>query len=225
MKTKTINVYSFDELNEDAKEKAINYYRDNYSSDDSDFISDEVTSTLDKFCDLFNITWHNMDYCEMYRSEWKLNLESDILELSGLRLQKYIWNNYKTDLFKGKYYKSWSTENKIIHRKVKSIFKSKKTGWHDESQHGKYWNVYYGLTLEHSCVLTGMCYDEDVLQPIYNFLDKPNIRTDFETLLNDCLHSLGHSVCSEIESRYEDGYIIEQIQANEYEFDEGGNML
>lgn len=221
MKTKTLNVYSFDELNDEAKQNAIEHFRNN---EDHSFIADEATDTLNKFCDIFNIKWYSFDYCEMYRSEWKFNIEENVLELSGQRLATYLWNNFRRELFKGKYYNSWTSTKKIFHKKVESTLKSKATGWSDKSQYGEYWNVYHGLKLEHSCVLTGVCYDEDILAPIYQFIDKPNSRIDFETLLQDCLHSLAHSVSSEIEYQSKDECIIDMIEANEYEFDEDGEL-
>ena len=90
---------------------------------------------------------------------------------------------------------------------------------------GNYFNAYYSaIQLENCCVLTGVCYDDDILQPIYEFLDNPK-NIEFETLLNDCIYSLCHSVSSEIENQNTDEYITEQIECNGYEFDEDGKMI
>jgi hypothetical protein len=225
MKIKTINVYSFDELNEKAKQKAIDNYR-NTNSDDSQFIYDEANESVIKFHEIFGTNEGSHSWLDCRFD----SIDNNILELKGLRLRTYIINNFYNDIYKGKYYKSWTTKNKVIHRKVKSICKSKKTGWHDESQHGEYWNTYYGLKLDNCCVLTGICYDNFLLQPIYDFIDwksKPDYHsyTDFESLMTDCLASLKDALESEVESRNEDEYIKEEIEANEYEFYEDGNML
>ena len=93
-------------------------------------------------------------------------------------------------------------------------------------KNGDIFNAYYSaINLEHSCVLTGVCYDEDILAPVYEFLEKPNFRIDFEDLLNDCIYSLCHAVQSEIEYQTSDEGIEGTILANEYEFTEDGDLI
>ncbi len=210
MKTITVNLYQFSELSEDAKEKVIENFRDG----NTDFwFLDEVRNSFDKFCDLFSIKWSQIDYQEPYRNEYSIQLDDCIKELSGQRLATYIWNNYKNDLFKRKYLKSFDGHKKHI-----NIVNHTAKGTRKE-----YCNYYSSLKKDNSCVLTGVCYDYDLLQPIYDFLDKPT-DTDFETLLNDCIYSLCHSVSSEIDYQNSDEAITETIEANEYYFDEDGNL-
>ena len=207
MRTIEVKLYSFDELSEEAKEKAISYFRDSESSDPY-FIQD-ANKTFERFADIFSIHWRNIEYREPYRNEYDIKLNDDILHLTGQRLATYIWNNYKRDLFKGKYYSLWSKKD--------VSFKHHKNG------HPVLKTRYSKIFLSNSCVLTGVCYDEDILTPIYEFLDNP-LDIDFETLLNDCIYSLCHSVESEIEYRLSDEAIIETIQDNEYEFTEDGEL-
>lgn len=215
MKTRTINVYEFSELSEEAKEKAINKWR-NGNYDHEFFWQREVESSLDKFCSIFSIDYRQIDYQEPYRNDYKINLDDNILALSGQRLAKYIWNNYKDDIFQGKYY------GKLVDTFKDGI----KIPVSKDHPAGLRHVVRYSRTiLDNSCVLTGVCYDQDLLQPIYDFLDKPTERIDFETLLNDCIYSLCHSVSSEIDYQNSDKGITEEIEANEYEFDENGNMI
>ena len=205
-------VYQFDELTDGAKQKAIEKYRD--SNNEFDWLVSEANNSFEKFADLFNIDWRQIDYNEPYRNEYSLKFDEDVLNLSGLRLAKYIWNNYESFLFKGKYY-SVTSDKKVNHKRVKST----------NLKNGKIFNAYYSaIQKENSCVLTGVCYDDDLLQPIYDFLKKPKDNVDLETLLNDCINSLCHSVSSEIEWRQEDEQIIEEIEANEYEFNEDGSL-
>jgi hypothetical protein len=216
MKTITVNLYKFSELSEDAKEKAINYFRESNNNDQPWFI-DDANNTFESFAKLFSINWQSIDYEQPYRNEYSIKLDDQIIQLSGQRLATYIWNNYKRDLFKGKYYHSQSfskINHPVKHKRVKSqTFKS-----------GNVFNAYYSaIQLEHSCVLTGVCYDEDILQPIYDFLDKPT-DIDFETLLNDCIYSLCHSISSEIEYQQSDEAITEDIEVNDYDFDINGNL-
>ena len=69
-----------------------------------------------------------------------------------------------------------------------------------------------------------MCYDDDILSPIYEFLNKPSDRIDFETLLNDCIYSLCASVNAEIEYQSSEEAITETIEANDYDFTEDGKL-
>jgi len=212
MKTITVNLYQFSELSEEAKENAINYFQN--KEGDFFWITDEAGNSFEKFADIFNITNWAIDYCEPYRNNYRINLDDDIKNLSGQRLATYIYNNYKKDLFKKKYLKSFNG-----HKKHKNIvnYTAKTTG-------NKYCSYYSPLKIDNSCVLTGVCYDDDLLTPIYDFINKPNDRIDFETLLNDCIYNLCHSVASEIEYQYTKECIKENIENNNYEFTEDGNL-
>lgn len=201
-------IYSFNELSDEAKETAISNYRDN---NQEFFWSGEVEDALNKFCDIFSIEYRQIDYCEPCRNDYKINLDDNILELSGLRLHKYILNNFGSYLYKRKYLKSFDGHK--THKNIKNY-----TAQHTGKQ---YCGYYSRIKFDDCCVLTGVCYDNDVLKPIYEFLDKPS-NIDFETLLNDCIYSLCHSVSSEIEWRNEDEQIIDEILANQYEFNEDG---
>jgi hypothetical protein len=210
MKTIDVNLYKFSELSEEAKEKAIQKWRnDNYNY--QPWFIDEANKSFEKFADLFSIDWRNIDYCEPYRNEYSIKLDDQIKELSGQRLATYIWNNFKRDLFKGKFY----------FKDCYTYPNGKKT--EDNRQYKRYIKRYSKIFLDNSCVLTGVCYDQDLLQPIYDFLNKPT-DIDFETLLNDCIYSLCHSVSAEIEYQSSDEAIIETIEANDYDFLENGEL-
>jgi len=217
MRTIETTVYTFDELSEEAKENAINKWRiANQEGDYHWFVSD-ANESFKLFADLFSINWSIIDYEEPSRNEYRLKFNDDILELTGQRLATYIWNNYKNDLFKGKYYHTnkFNTDKKLVHKRVKNTL----------CHNGNYFNAYYSaITLDNCCVLTGVCYDDDLLTPIYEFLDKPK-NLNIETLLNDCIYSLCHSVSSEIDYQNSDEAIIETINCNDYEFEENGDMI
>lgn len=215
MRTVTKEVYSFDELNEDAKQTAIDYYRNNWVC--SDYIYDEAHETVKKFHEIFGTSEGRRSWLEVSTD----SIDNNVLELKGLRLQKYIWNNYAQYLYKGKYYNyKGNTSEKLIHKRIESIYYPNR----------QYWGNYYysAITKDNSCTLTGVCCDYSLLQPIYDFLDnyrsKPNYHNnlDFETLINDCFASLEKDLQSEEESLSEDENIIESIEANEYEWNEDG---
>jgi hypothetical protein len=131
------------------------------------------------------------------------------MELSGIRLAKFIWNNYKDDIFKGKYYSLWSKTDISYehHKEGYPVLKTRRSK----------------ILLDNCCVLTGVCNDDDLLSPIYKFLDNP-IDINFEELLTACINSLCKSVSSEIDYNNSDKGIIETIIDNDYDFTIEGNQ-
>ena len=208
MKTIEITLYKFSELSDNAKQKAIEKWR-NDSYDSQPWFISECNESFEKFAKLFSIDWRNIDYQEPYRNEYSINLDDQIKYLSGQRLATYIWNNYRNDIFKRKYYSLWSKKD-ISYKHYKEGYPVLKTR-------------YSKIQLENCCVLTGACYDDDLLTPIYDFLNKPT-EIDFETLLNDCIYSLCHSISNEIDYHNSDDAITEEIENNEYDFLENGEM-
>lgn len=194
MKTIEVNLYKFSELSDEAKEKAIEKWR-NDSYDSQPWFISESNDSFEKFAELFNIDWRNIDYCEPYRNEYSIKLDDQIKYLSGQRLATYIWNNYKKDIFKGRYY---YTKNKHRHSKIQIE--------------------------DFCCALTGVCYDDELLSPIYEFLKNPEDNMDFEMLLNECIYNLCSNVSDEIDYQNSDEAIIETIEANEYDFLENGEL-
>lgn len=207
MKTKTINLYSFDELTPEAQKKAISNFRNDI--DNTDFIYDEAHESVEKFHDIFGTKEGRYSWLDINTGQ----IDDAILRLSGLRLQKYLWNNYRRDLFKGKYYSLWS--------KTEVSYQYHKEGYPVlKSRHSK-------IILDNSCVMTGVCYDMHLLDPIYDYLDKKDFSNDtttFEDLLNKCIQSLEKSIYSEVEYQNSEQAIKETIEANEYTFEIDGTL-
>jgi hypothetical protein len=207
MRTIRTKIYKFEELSEDAQQKAINKHREVM---DNDFIYDDTHKVVEAFNDVFETKEGRNSWLDVYTD----HMEENILELKGLRLQKYLWNNYKNQLFKGKYYSLWSKKDISYkyHKNGYPVLKSR----------------YSKVLKQNSCVLTGMCYDDDMLQPIYDFLEKRNFSNctiTFYHLINDCFDELRKTVENEIDYRNTDDAIIEEIKANDYEFTENGNIF
>lgn len=70
---------------------------------------------------------------------------------------------------------------------------------------------------EDSCILTGMCYDDD-LRDMMRSVDHDN------ESLNNAFNKYIKSIHKEFESMLTDEYLSEHCQANEYEFTEDGNI-
>ena len=205
MKTIEINLYSFEELSEDEQQIAINEVRNSISTD---YIDEEAMESFKRFASIFSIEWRCVDWSG-YRIEYIVKLDSNILELKGQRLANYIWNNYKKDLYKGKYFSLWS--------KTDVSFKHHKKGFPVLK------NRHSNILLDNCCPLTGVCYDDALLQPLFNFIDKP-YNIDFETLLSQCITSLCNYVSDEIEYRQSDEGVKEDIASNNYHFTIDGNI-
>lgn len=214
-KTIEITIYKFEELSKEAKEKAIQQYRDN-SGNDNQFIYDEAHETVKAFHEAFGTTEGGRSWLEVSFN----NIEDNVLELKGMRLRTYILNNFGTDLFTPKYIGSLKVNEIVKHKRIKS----------KPLSNGNVFNPYYsGCQVDNSCVLTGVCYDQSLLQPIYDFIswnEKPDYNTyeDFQNLIEDCFKNLERDIELEVDAMNMDDYIIEQIEANDYDFTEEGEI-
>jgi len=214
MKTIRTKVYQFNELTEKAKEVAINWYRN--SNDDGYLYSDEIIESVKAVCELFNLKtgreWSNI------RTS---HIDDNIMELKGIRLYKYIVNNYWNSLFKRKYLGCIGDNRVIKHRMSKTNFYDMKKGARVNSSNFIYSNIQY----DNSCTLTGVCYDMDILQPVYDFLEKPNTSTTFEDLMNEIESAISKTFQQNEEWVNSDEYITEQIESNEYDFTKDGKRF
>lgn len=128
--------------------------------------------------------------------ECNVNANDEILELMGLRLRTYLINNFGHILFKPK------TRYKNNKKRVSKIF------------------------TETCCNLAGICYDDDMLKPIYHFICGFKYRDyNFEELMKECYQNLKTALEKEEEYMYSDEYIIENIECNGYEFMECGTII
>lgn len=192
---KNLKLFTFNELSENAKAKALNDF--NYSEYNFEYIYDDANNTLKAFKDTFE------------------NNDSNINELEVLRLYKYIINNYYNVLFKPKYIGSLKKDVPVYHKRIKT----------KQYKNGKISNFYYSNVLkDNCCVLTGVCYDNDILAPIYEFLKSP-YNINFDELISDCLDSLEKSIQNEINYNYTDEAKAEYLNENDYYFTIDGKMI
>ena len=200
----TITAYTFDELSEQAKQRVINRKRKNL---DSSSYYDEAYQSVKAFHNIFG----TKEWTRSWLNVRTGHLDDTLLEMRGQRAANYIWNNYKTDLFKGKYYSLWS--------KTDVSYKHYPEGYPVlKSRHSH-------IILNTDCVLTGICYDNDLLDPVYAFLNKPNESITFEDLINECFDSLKKSLENEDDYRYSEEGIIEECIDCDDLFTENGNAI
>lgn len=216
MKIIKTEVYSFEELSDEAKQKAVEDHRDLCSGDQPAW-SAENRQTMEKFSEIFPIKVTNWSYGE--RSEgvsFHFEAEDYIEELSGFRLAKYLWNNYKGNLFKGKFYGNLKTNEFVKHKRIKSS---------ELYKNGNRFNPYYSaIKLDSSCVLTGYFMDDNILGPIYDFLNKPT-NINFRDLLEDCYFEWIKACNADIEWQNSNEYLSEELINNRYEFEEDGSKF
>lgn len=215
MRVEQRKIYELSELSESAQEKA----HENYLNDRNFEYgwTSENKDTLYAFENIFPVKITSWEYdSNSANVSFEMTCDDDISALSGIRLAKYIWNNYKRDLFKGKFIGALSTNEKVYHKRIRSS---------EPYTNGNRSNHYYSaITLESNCVLTGYCLDDDILQPIYDFLNKPD-STDFETLIENCFEAWCKAVKNECQSQLSFEYFKDIAEANEYEFDEFGARI
>jgi hypothetical protein len=191
--TITITTYSFDELSDDAKQRAIEQWRTNTTEIDW---AEENKDTLNAFCGIFPIDVTDWEYGYRNIINCRMTTEYDEIDnLTGIRLLKYLSNNYWDKIYKGKYYSTGHPN-----------YKSRRSNCQFES----------------ICPLTGYCMDESILEPIHTFMKQPNDRTTLKQLLYECLQSWIQACAKDYEWQQSDKYITDTIQANDYEFTEDG---
>jgi hypothetical protein len=100
MKSIKLELFSFNELSEKAKEKIINSWRDN----DEYFWGSENADSLNAFCDIFQIKINNYDYGYQNYINVSFNLESEVLDFCHFKAATWLSNNYLNKLRRPKTY-------------------------------------------------------------------------------------------------------------------------
>lgn len=204
------NAYQYSELSDNAKQKAVESYRGK-GYDESHYF-EEVTDSVKKLAEVFNLKF-GREYTDIRTG----HIDDDILNLTGIRLYKYLVNNYYSDLFKPKYIKAIDG----IKTGRQFIFKV-----HKSHKGESYTQVYSkNFVSPDNCPLTGVCYDNDILKPVYDFLKKPDNSTTFEDLIRDIESAISKTYSDTEEWINSDEFIIDAIEANEMEFTESGKII
>ena len=191
--------YSYNEISEKAKERA---FTDWATSDTNvwNFWWDEAKESLDRFCSVFDINIKKFEFSGYGPAYWSLHIENDALDddkhlLSGIRLAKYIWNNYADYIMEGKYYHISSKSRRS--RVMKEV----------------------------CCPFTGVCYDDSLLEKVLDCLHYKRLYDCYEDLMNDCIRDFFNDCQAEYEYRTSQEYFAEDAEANELEFYEDGSRF
>lgn len=207
MKTVTINAYRLSELSEKAKDNAYTNWLN--SGPDYAFTSDNRAS-LDRFCDTFPAQAEDWSYdsmrgaCRM-RSSAGENVES----LKGLRLRTWILNNY----------------GHILYHPKTTYFTRKHNGGLAMNSVGVDGGKYVSKVqvVEHACPLTGYYIDDEILQPIRDFIAHPDASTTWEDLAKACGDAWAEACRADAEYCQSEEYFTDEADANEYHYTESGN--
>lgn len=202
MKEFKIKLYSFDELSESAKAKVCDKERESpynygYLSQETD--AEERIATLDKFCGIFGIKY-DIDYDHDHRFiNWRfIDVDMNGYEwcdedIEGKYLLRYL-NRYYYQIRSPKYFSVWYTDE---------------NGKRDyKCRHSK---IHY---TEGNCPFTGMAYDEDILEKIYEWYKNPNWHISLHDLFEDCFSTFMGYWEKEDDYRMSDEHIGDMISAN-----------
>lgn len=202
MKEVKVKLYHFDELSDDARHKVCE--RDRYETYGWSYIcqesdANERISTLDKFCEVFGISY-KIDYDHQYRFiSWNFeDYDINDKEVCG----KYLWrflDKYYYDIRNRKYY------GKLIPHEKDSEHPA---GFEHIKRYSKI------IWEEQNCPLTGMCYDCDILDKIFEWYKKPDWKLSLHDLFDECFSHYLKLWSDEDDYRTSDESIGDMISAN-----------
>lgn len=204
------NIYQYDELSAEAKEKAVDNVRETIGSMLCDFDADDYRSALNEIEKIFEIKVY--DWCVGYPgtySRWRFNENSRFSDLSDNPrfLVRYL-NEVEQYCRKGRYYSS----------PFRECPKSEEhpNGW-------TYTKRYSKVMFERNYCLTGTwtssVVDNYTGDKRWDYVRKHRTIEDF---IDDMLYDFFKQWERDQECNYEDDAIIDTILGNDYEFTEDG---
>lgn len=202
----TIKIYEFDELEENVKKELIDK---EFNSLDIDFIVDEWLNTVKEIGNLLGAEnpHYEIGYCCRNHLKFR-NYDEPDEEVTGIRAMAWIQNNWIDKAYKGRYY---STPFK----------KCEVTPEHPAGLSYKYRYSKITLSLD-NCPFTGVCYDCNFNEAWKEF--KEGIKKGKQLMISDFVEILErkllNDITQEIDYRYSDEGLREELMCNEY-FEDG----
>lgn len=213
MRTETIEIYTFEELDDAAKEKAISNYR---ASRHEYAWPEEWMDSLKAFAETIGVKltdWsigpysHSYITWEFYNYDTPPN-EAEMMpgeNMTGLRLRTWLINN-------------WLPE-----------FSSPKTYWITGGRRGA---IGPGAKKRHSkifveydqCSLTGYCGDYTLVNTILEHIKDWDRGYTLRDIVKECMEEFISDYNSDMEHQDSDEYITEELIANEVEFTKDGEV-
>ena len=157
--------------------------------------TEENRDTLKAFEEIFPVKIKDWEYGDHNFISWTLTAEPELEDLRGPRLAAWLYNNFKQYLYK-----------------PRRFYLSKK---HRDSR----------IMLDNCCVLTGYCIDDDILEPVYKFIDRPDNHQGLYDIISDCLESWLTACRQDYEDDQSIEAFIANAEANEWTFTEDGGFF
>lgn len=175
MRVKTIQILTYSELSDTAKETARNWYR---QCGDCYYSGDENVESLKRWAAWFHVKISNYSLGgsdnRSQGVQYDVIIDDNAENLSGVRLWKWLNNQFMLPKLDG------------------------------------------------NCPFTGYCFDENLLNPIREFMKRPGGQS-YADLMWECVESFVSAYAADVDYSYSDEAVEENILGNEYEFDEYGN--
>ena len=205
-KTISIDVYTFDELTDDAQRLAW----ENSGMDFSNDYSDEFCATLAAFEKIFDVKVYDYSVGGYSAPRYRFvtaGAASDaecIPYGNAQRVARFVWNNYAEYISKGKYY---STRFKWIDGKAQ--YKTRRS------------KIFKSFD---ACPLTGVICDYAILQPVVDCLHYKRWFGSYKELIAACLENFFDAWAADIEYRQSMEYFAETAECNEWYFTADGEF-
>ena len=186
-------VFKFYELSKEAQEKAfedwLGYAQYPYY--------DDYNESMKKFIEMLNgkIQVSSVTSYVSYNSYF----DEEVENLSGVRLAKYLWNNFGEEIFRPEHYYG----NYNPGRKIK-VLKSK---------------IHY----KYECPLTGCYTDHSLLDPMVEFMRKPIVGVTMLELLDDCFGTFVREIKNSVDDWFCMEVFNDECEVNDWEFYANGD--
>lgn len=207
MRYLTIKVFKFDELSDEAKKNAIENYRSEYFVDQNPW-AEENAESIRKIAKAINSSYEIDSYNHCF---FEMDNDYTVEELKGKRAIAYVWNNFIEPNLTPKYITGCFVDGKLHYDAVSS-----------NSKH-----YYSKVSKEFSCPFTGTVADMILWDAWIYFKDevkKFNNEMTVEAFVNRVGYMVEKFLDEEDEYYYSDEYIIEEIESNDVEFYEDGQV-
>lgn len=234
MKTKQINLYTIEELqelNEKAFEKAYNSYLENYTFHEIGEYLNSLNTILNYLnCDIidYKIDFLNKSHCSVDIRENSINEFEDLEFKTEKHRIKYA-NRFFNDLLEENFkYGSFFNKSFInVNFKNSLIDIKNKKNWITTRK--KYLSNKNTFNTEHTSnrwILTGSWTDDSIECTIKDYYKefKKTTKFDFRDFVEDILSNWLKSLCEDYENSISQENFIEHCEANEYYFTENGEL-
>lgn len=202
-----MTIYNFEELSVEAKKKAIENVRDEYTDDQNPW-AEENANSIRSITEAMNCDYEIDDYNHVslyFDNEYA----EEVLSLEGNRAYAYIWNNFIEPNLKPKYICGCKIDGKLHYGCV-----------------GKGSISYYSkVTKEFNCPFTGYCGDMLLWDAWESFKKDFTKYTNVVNFISEVEYTIGRFLDDEDNYYYSDDYIKDVIEAEEIEFTENGDIV